>query len=56
MIKKAMMTYSYNASHPQMVAYIKEALMEGLIRIDDKDQKVYYVTNEAVDYLTSKGI
>ena len=50
------MTYSYNASHPLMVGYIKEALMEGLIRLDDKDPKVYYVTNETVYYLTSKYI
>lgn len=35
MVKKAVMTYSYNTSYPRMVKYIKDCLYEHKILIDE---------------------
>jgi DNA-directed RNA polymerase len=56
MVKKALMTYSYNASHPQMVNYVKQALHSFTMKIGDKEEIVYSNSETSKCYLTSKDI
>ena len=56
MVKKAVMTYSYNASHPQMVSYVKETLIESVINLNKKDEKVFLTIKGSSDYLTAKDL
>ena len=61
-IKKAIMTNSYNTSHPQMAAYIKEGLQPHTISVKNDNNKVdnitvYSISKDNLDcYVTNKDI
>lgn len=56
MVKKAVMTYSYNASFPRMSSYVREALYPQQKIILGKEETVYSVSQNSLDYLTNKDI
>lgn len=57
MIKKAVMTYSYNTSTPKMISYIKDLLTEFTNTLLGKDTVVYLVDpKDSSKYFTSRDI
>lgn len=57
MVKQAVITYSYNASHLTMIQYIKDVLDSYSTNTGKKDEIVYFIKGESKDvYLTTKDI